>query len=94
MRSNKVGKKGQIPKSRRERNISRVTDERPKTRKEQARGVGVHGDGAKGMNKHALWADLEEVVEVKEAALVGAISIKPEEGIPTCFFFVRTYCRS
>lgn len=30
------------------------------------------------MNEHALWADLEEVVEVKEAALVGATSIKPE----------------
>lgn len=40
--------------------------------------MGVHGDGAKGMNEHALWADLEEVVEVKEAALVGATSIKPE----------------
>lgn len=53
-----------------------VTDERPKMREEQARGVGVRGDGAKGMNEHALWADLEEVVEVKEAALVGAISIK------------------
>jgi len=37
--------------------------------------VGVHGDGAKGMNEHALWADLKEVVEVKEAALVGATSI-------------------
>jgi len=55
-----------------------VTDERPKTREERPRGVGVHGDGAKGMNEHALWADLEEVVEVKEAALVGATSIKPE----------------
>lgn len=55
-----------------------VTDERPKTREKQARGVGVHGDGAKGMNEHALWADLEEVVEVKEAVLVGATSIKPE----------------
>lgn len=55
-----------------------VTDERPKTREKQVRGVGVHGDGAKGMNEHALWADLEEVVEVKEAALVGATSIKPE----------------
>jgi len=30
------------------------------------------------MNEHALWADLEEVVEVQEAALVGASSIKPE----------------
>ena len=90
MRSNKVGKKGRIPKSHCERNESRVTDERPKTRKEQARGVGVHGDGAKGMNKHALWADLEEVVEVKEAALVGAISIKPELRRYTDLFFFCT----
>ena len=87
MRSSKVGKKGRIPKSHCERNESRETDERPKTRKEQARGVGVHGDGAKGMNKHALWADLEEVVEVKEAALVGAISIKPELRRYTDLFF-------
>lgn len=40
--------------------------------------MGVHRDGAKGMNEHALWADLEEMVEVKEAVLVGATSIKPE----------------
>lgn len=39
------------------------------------RGSYVYGDGAKGMNEHALWADLKEVVEVKEAALVGATSI-------------------
>lgn len=64
-----------------------VTDERPKMREEQARGVGVRGDGAKGMNEHALWADLEEVVEVKEAALVGAISIKPELHIDSRFSF-------
>lgn len=44
----------------------------------RARGVGVRGDGAKGTKEHALWADLEEVVEVQEAALVGATSIKPE----------------
>jgi len=67
-----------------------VTDERSKTRKEQARGVGVHGDGAKGMNEHALWADLEEVVEVKEAVLVGATSIKPELRYRICIsLFLR-----
>lgn len=44
----------------------------------RARGVGVRGDGAKGMKEHALWADLEELVEVQEAVLVGATSIKPE----------------
>lgn len=70
-----IARRGRILKPSREKCI--VTDERPKTRKEQARGVGVHGDGAKGMNEHALWADLKEVVEVKEAALVGATSIKP-----------------
>lgn len=40
--------------------------------------MGAHRDGAKGMNEHALWADLEEMVEVKEAVLVRATSIKPE----------------
>lgn len=60
-------------------------------KEKQARGVGVHGDGAKGMNEHALWADLEEVVEVKEAVLVGATSIKPElhTDSPLSHTFVR-----
>ncbi|KAG7210978.1 hypothetical protein KM043_016347 [Ampulex compressa] len=42
------------------------------------------------MNKHALWADLEEVVEVKEAALVGATSIKRElrRHVDSYFLFV------
>lgn len=81
-------------KSSREKRI--VTDERLKTRKEQARGVGVYGDGAKGMNEHALWADLKKVVEVKEAALEGATSIKPELRRHTdlCYsFFAQTYFR-
>lgn len=61
--------------------------------------MGVHGDGAKGMNEHALWADLEEVVEVKEAALVGATSIKPGLRRHTdlyfsFFFFAQTHFRS
>lgn len=62
--------------------------------------MGVHGDGAKGMNEHALWADLEEVVEVKEAALVGAASIKPGLRRHTdlyfsfFFFFAQTHFRS
>lgn len=47
-------------------------------REERARGVGVRWDRAKGTKEHALWADLEKVVEVQEAALVGATSIKPE----------------
>lgn len=54
-----------------------VTNKRAK-REKQARGVGVHRDRAKGMNEHALWADLEEMVEVKEAVLVEATLIKPE----------------
>lgn len=83
MRSIPINEQGRNKRSARVLKSSRVkcnvvTDGRPKTRKEQARGVGVRGDGAKGMNEHALWADLEEVVEVKEAALVGAASIKPE----------------
>ncbi|XP_076284614.1 uncharacterized protein LOC143211079 [Lasioglossum baleicum] len=34
--------------------------------------------GSKGMKEYALWADLEELVEVQEAALVGATARKPE----------------
>lgn len=59
--------------------------------------MGVHGDKAKGMNEHALWADLKEVVEVKEAALVGATSIKPElrRHICICLFLHKhTFARN
>lgn len=54
--------------------------------------MGVHGDGAKGMNEHALWADLEEVVEVKEAVLVGATLIKPELRRHTDLYFSFFFC--
>lgn len=52
--------------------------------------MGVHGDGAKGMNEHALWADLEEVVEVKEAALAGAISQSVKSELQKTHEFVST----
>lgn len=40
-----------------------------KVERETSTWRGSSQDGAKGMYEHALWADLEEMVEVKEAVL-------------------------
>ena len=47
------------------------TENRRQKREDRTGGVGVRG-WSEGMNEHALWADLRKVVEVQEAALVGA----------------------